>query len=158
MTAYRFPGTDPAGSMRRLEHYLHDAIPLVKHMQVRVTGLDERALTLHAPLAPNRNHIGTGFGGSLQGLATLSCWGLLWLLFEDRPTHIVVQECHMRFLKPACADFRAVCPAPEQALLQRCRDTMQARGRARLDLIADVYSDTRHVGHFTGRFVALRPE
>ena len=47
-------------------------------MGVKVESLDEDYLTLFAALAPNINHIGTAFGGSLHGLATLACWGVVW--------------------------------------------------------------------------------
>lgn len=155
---FSLPGPEPAAAARRLETYLHEAIPLVTHMQVRVARFDAAGLLLAAPLEPNRNHIGTGFGGSLQGLATLACWGMLWLMFEDRPTHIVVQECQMRFLKPARQDFTALCPLPEAGVVAQCRRAMQSRGRARLELAAEVTSGTERAGHYQGRFVALRAE
>ncbi|MGD8828046.1 MAG: YiiD C-terminal domain-containing protein, partial [Gammaproteobacteria bacterium] len=62
----------------RLSEYLHHSIPLIAHMGVEVCPVGEDGIRLRAPLAPNSNHIGTAFGGSLHGLATLACWGLVW--------------------------------------------------------------------------------
>ena len=82
----------------RLERYMHRTIPLVEQMQVRVVAFDAAGLALTAPLAPNINHEQTAFGGSLASLATLACWGYLWLLLEDEPNmHMVVNEAHIRY-------------------------------------------------------------
>lgn len=145
-----------ADASSRLEAYLYDAIPLVSAMQIKVAALDAQALQLIAPLAPNSNHIGTGFGGSLQGLGTLACWGVVWLLFDKLPTHIVVQESHMRFLAPARDAFTATCMFPDERTIQRCHKTWQTRGKARLSLTAQVQSAGKLVGEYDGQFVALR--
>ena len=55
-----------------LERYMLAHIPLVAQMRVRVASLDEKGLTLTAPLAPNINHERTAFGGSLASLMTLA--------------------------------------------------------------------------------------
>lgn len=152
-TQYDFIHPDPCG---RLEAYLYEAIPLVSAMQITVASLENNCLQLAAPLAPNSNHIGTGFGGSLQGLATLACWGVVWLLFDKLPTHIVVQESHMRFTAPAREDFTASCAFPEEKIIQRCHKTWQTRGKTRLALNAQVHSGEQLVGEYQGQFVALR--
>ncbi len=140
----------------RLEKYLYSAIPLVTHMQVRVLELNTTHLILGAPLAPNSNHIGTGFGGSLQGLATLAGWGMVWLLLEKLNAHIVIQENHMRFLAPVQADFTASCPIPTTATAQQFIAAYQRRGRARLELAVQVQSGAQQAGILSGQFVAMR--
>ena len=69
-------------------------------MGVHVERFDESALILTAPLAPNHNHLGTAFGGSLATLATLAGYTLLWLELGDRESHIVIQESQIRYLAP----------------------------------------------------------
>ncbi len=59
---------------RGLEAFLHEKIPLTKAMGLHVAESNARRLVLEAPLAANRNHLGTAFGGSLHALPTLACY------------------------------------------------------------------------------------
>lgn len=151
-------GTEPVDARAlRLERYMHDTIPLVGQMQVRVTAFDAAGLTLTAPLAPNINHERTAFGGSLASLATLACWGYLWLLLEDEPRmHMVVNEAHMRYLKPVTAALTARCEAPAAEALQRFLDTLQRRGKARIELKAAMLQEGVLCAEYSGSFVAYR--
>lgn len=147
-----------ADATRLLQDYLDHAIPLVPQMQVHVAELNDDHLVLAAPLAPNRNHIGTVFGGSLNGLATLSCWGLVWLLLHGRGAQIVIHEGHMKFQKPATDEFFAHCAIPERDALQAFLDQFERRGKARLELLAEIRCKDKVVATFDGRFAARRAE
>lgn len=147
---------DPTAALR-LEQYLREAIPLVSAMDVRVLSADLKGIVLEAPLAPNRNHVGTAFGASLHGVATLACWGLMWLALEEHAEReIVVGESHMRYRLPATATFQARCPVPPpEALLELSAD-FATRGRARLVLDAHVECSGTRVAEFEGTFIALK--
>ncbi len=85
---------------QRLEEYLSRHIPLSDALQVEVAvALPDRIL-LKAPLAPNSNHRGTAFGGSIYALALLAGWSWLYVTFRDstRPQGLVIQraECEYR--------------------------------------------------------------
>ncbi|MDE2070792.1 MAG: thioesterase domain-containing protein [Gammaproteobacteria bacterium] len=150
------PPLDPAAG-KRLEAYLHAHIPLVHHMQVRVDTCNAHGLTLCAPLAANLNHEGTAFGGSLESLAMLACWGLVWLLLEHEPAvHIVVAESHMQFLRPVTDTLVAHCALPEAAARQTFLETLQRRNKARLELQAGIMQAHVVCAKFSGRFVAHR--
>ncbi|HET7921352.1 MAG TPA: thioesterase domain-containing protein [Gammaproteobacteria bacterium] len=141
----------------RLQTYLHESIPLVRHMQIVVDTYDEHGLSLSAPLAANINHKSTAFGGSLAALATLSCWGLLWLLLEPQAdTHLVVRESHMHYLHPVTDTLVAVCPQPADTARQRFLDTLRRRGKARLELEAHILQQQTVCAKFSGQFVAYR--
>ena len=47
---------------------------VAKHMGIVVESADDSAVVLRAPLAPNANHKGTAFGGSLYSVAVLAGW------------------------------------------------------------------------------------
>lgn len=145
----------PADAVRLLQDYLDHSIPLVPQMQVRVASLDDTELALTAPLAPNRNHIGTVFGGSLNGLATLACWGLVWLALHGRDAHIVIHEGRMKFRKPATADFSAVCTIPHDGSLEHFTAQYERRGRARITLAASILCEGKAVAEFEGAFAAI---
>lgn len=143
----------------RLDAYLHAHIPLVRAIQARVTACDANGLTLTAPLAPNINHEASAFGGSLASLATLACWGLVWLLLEPvRDTHIVVSTSQIDYLRPVTDTFMAQCPWPEESAFAGLRNTL-ARGRkARITLRAEIRQLQTLCARFSGDFVAYRAE
>ena len=139
-----------------LERRLHAEIPLTRAMGVRALRADGNGLTLGAALAPNLNHKQTAFGGSLNSLATLACWGLIQLLVRDRGQAItvVIQESSVRFLKPVMQDFEAICPLPPKPEIERFLHTLERKGRARLALDATVHADDEIALRFHGQFVA----
>jgi len=147
---------DP-GSPQRLERYLREAIPLVVHMDVRVLSADLKGVVLEAPLAPNRNHIGTAFGASLHGVATLAGWGLMWLALEQHAEReIVVVESQMRYRLPANGTFQARCALPTPDALLELNADYATRGRARLVLDAHVECAGNRVAEFEGTFIAMK--
>lgn len=150
---------DDAAEIRaaRLEDYMRRTIPLVTHMQVRVAAYEAAGLTLSAPLAPNINHERTAFGGSLASLATLACWGWLWLLLEDEPgMHLVVNEAHVRYLRPVTGMLSARCVAPAAVEQGKFLEMLTRRGKARLELKAEMTEHGALCAEYTGSFVAYR--
>ena len=151
------PPLNPAGAARRLQDYMHAHIPLVAQMQVTVTGFDAAGLRLTAPLAPNINHERTAFGGSLASLMTLACWGYLWLLLEGEPAlHIVVNEARVSYLKPITGELDTLCPPPAAAQLERFRETLARRGKARIELAAEVRQTGAVAARYLGSFAVYR--
>ena len=147
-----------AQALDELQAYLDHSIPLLSHMQVRVGELSSEHFSLVAPLEPNRNHIGTAFGGSLNSLAVLSGWSVIWLLLHARELDaaIVIHEGHMKFQRPASAGFEARCLLPAVEEMNRFIDSLARHGKARSTLQAEVFCENRKVGSFEGGFAATR--
>lgn len=151
--------TSTSSPAQRLERYLHGNIPLVQHMQIEVVSYDEHELVLSAPLAANINHTQTAFGGSLAALSTLACWGTLWLMLDPQAdTHIVVNESHLRYLRPVTSTLIAHCGLPTADTGRRFVDTLQRRGKARLKMSAIIEQDGEPCVEFSGTFVAFRDD
>lgn len=147
----------PLNPAQRLERYMHAHIPLVTQMQVTVAGCDAQGLRLTAPLAPNINHERTAFGGSLASLMTLACWGYLWLQLEGEPgLHIVVNEAKLSYLKPVTGALDALCPPPAAKELEKFRDTLARRGKARIELSAEARQNGAVAARYLGSFVVYR--
>lgn len=142
----------------RLQQLWSEQIPLAAAMQVEVRSLDARGLCLAAPLAPNRNHVGTAFGGSLQGLATLAGWGAtLVTAGSTRDIGVVIAAASMRFIAPVTGELVARAPWPPVSVAAAFREQLAARGRAALAVEVVVEGpEAAAAARFSGRFVARR--
>jgi thioesterase domain-containing protein len=125
-------------------------------MGVRVESYDVERLVLCAPLAANVNHLGTAFGGSLNALAVLSGYGLLWLELRDTECHIVIRESSISYERPVRGELRAVCVRPAEDALEQFKQTFHQKGKARIALSATIEDEGVPAVHFKGTFVALR--
>jgi thioesterase domain-containing protein len=139
-----------------IEAYLHEKIPLARAMEVQVAECNDTRLMLTAPLAPNRNHLQTAFGGSLQALAILSGYSLLWRLLDNPEAHIVIRESTIRYERPVKGELRAVCSAPSFLELTRFQSDFARKGKARIILEAVIEQGGEAAVLFRGVFVALR--
>jgi thioesterase domain-containing protein len=141
---------------RQIQELFYDKIPITRAMGVRVEEYDGRRLVLCAPLDRNVNHLGTAFGGSLNALAVLSGYGLLWLELQDAECHIVIRESSISYDRPVCGELRAVCVRPGEEALAAFRRRFNERGRARIRLSATLEDSGEPAVRFEGTFVAMR--
>ena len=141
---------------RQIEELFYDKIPITRALGVRVEEYDGRRLVLTAPLAENVNHLGTAFGGSLNALAVLSGYGLLWLELRDTECHIVIRDSSIHYDRPVRGDIRAVCVRPDDEALGAFRQQFRQKGRARIVLSATVEDAGVAAVRFRGTFVAMR--
>ncbi|MHB8456030.1 MAG: YiiD C-terminal domain-containing protein [Acidiferrobacterales bacterium] len=139
-----------------LELELRNHIPMTRAMKLTVSRFDERGLSLSAPLAPNVNPKHTAFAGSLYSLATLSGWGMVWLLTRtlQLDCDIVIQEGAVSYLKPITRDFNAVCPLPEVVEWIRFKTMLVRKGKARIALPASIQQGPDLALRFRGIYVA----
>ena len=142
--------------VRQIQELLHSKIPLTRAMGVRVEDYDGARLILSAPLAANVNHLGTAFGGSLNALAVLSGYGLLWLELQATECHIVIRDSAISYERPVRGELRAICVRPEAAALAQFKQTFQQKGKARIALSATIEDQGITAVRFQGTFVALR--
>jgi thioesterase domain-containing protein len=136
--------------------YLHEQIPLTRAMGAQVAAYEHGQVVVTAPLAPNHNHLGTAFGGSLSALATLAGYALLWLELREPRAHVVIRRSSIQFHYPVRGELRATCRTPDAATLAAFRETFARKGKARLDLRVEIAEAGTLAVEFTGTFVALR--
>jgi thioesterase domain-containing protein len=129
---------------------------LARHIGVVVESADDAAVVLRAPLAPNANHQGTAFGGSLYALAVLSGWAWLtrYLAARNLAADAVIQESSTRFLVPVVGELRARAAAPSAAHIARFHKMLQRAGRGRIRLRVDIDCGGTLATLFEGVFVA----
>jgi thioesterase domain-containing protein len=139
-----------------VEQYLHQKIPLSAAMGVRVVERTPGQIVLSAPLGPNRNHLGTAFGGSLNAVATLTGYTAVWLALDDSSAHVVIRDSNITFRRPVEGEIRAVCLLPEPAALDAFRTDFTRKGKARLALQVSIDQAGQRAVDFTGTFVAVK--
>ena len=144
--------------LHELQATLHHEIPLSHAMGIVVDGYDSSCLTLKAPLAANINHKDTAFAGSLNALATLTGWSLIWLLLRERgdDAQIIIQESRIQYLLPVPDEFAAQSCHPPDEQVERFLHILQRRGKARLDLTVQILREERVAVLFHGRYIAHR--
>lgn len=143
---------------RGLEAFLHEKIPLTKAMGLHVAESNARRLVLEAPLAANRNHLGTAFGGSLHTLPILACYSALWTLLREAGIdgHVVVRNSSADYRAPVTGTLRAVCARPPADLVAGFIADLRRHKKARMELTAIVEgAGGKPAVEFRGTFVAL---
>jgi thioesterase domain-containing protein len=141
-----------------LERYLHHEIPLSRAMGVVVRETGPDGVRLWMPLAPNLNHRGGLFGGSAAALAILAGWTLVHeRLMGDASLdpHLVIQRSQIEYLEPVTTDVVAFASPPSPDAWDRFVRTYRKRGRARIQVVAEVSGSGRTAARLVATFVAL---
>ena len=140
-----------------LTRYLHDHIPLTRHMGIVVAETSAARMVLAAPLEPNVNHRETAFGGSLSGAAILAGWAWLHVRLApaQRRYRLVVQESTTLFERPVDGPFEAICDSPAPEELDRFIAAFRRRGKARISLESRIVSRGEIAARHAGRYVAV---
>ena len=136
------------------EEYFHQQIPITLAMGVRVVAHDAEQFVLEAPVESNSNHLRTAFGGSINAVATLAAYGLVWIELKDRGAHVVVAESSIRFLRPVHETIRAVGRKPNPEEWAAFESQLAAKGKARVTLRVSVMDGSEMAAEFKGVFVA----
>ena len=121
---------------------------------VRVLAHDENGFILEAPVALNSNHLRTAFGGSINAVATLAAYGLLWLELRELSVHVVVAESSIRFLRPVRETIHAICQRPNPEEWAAFRTRFAEKGKAQLTLRVSVVEEGTTAAEFEGVFIA----
>jgi thioesterase domain-containing protein len=139
-----------------LQNLIDREIMLAKPMGIIVESADESAVILRAPLAPNSNHKGTAFGGSLYSLAVLTGWAWITRFLATRQfdAEAVIQESSMRFLVPVQGEMRACIKIPSAADIDRFQKMLLRAGRGRIRLHVNMHQGSSLATVFDGLFAA----
>ncbi|HNR23032.1 MAG TPA: YiiD C-terminal domain-containing protein [Steroidobacteraceae bacterium] len=142
---------------RALRDYLRRRIPLAAAMDLDVLDAGAGSVLLSAPLAPNVNHRGTAFGGSVSALAILSAWSLLHVRLHDESieSRLVIQRNVMEYLQPIDGTFTARATLATAESWDPFVRLLRRRGKARIAVLASLEYGGAVAGRFEGEFVAL---
>lgn len=86
----------------QLQQAWYEHIPLSEKMGVRIQQYTGQKFITTMPETGNQNPHHTVFAGSLFSLATLTGWGLIWLMLRERHLGgtIILADAHIRYSKP----------------------------------------------------------
>lgn len=146
----------PCDDAQPLEAFLHRSVPLTETMGIGVRRIDHAGIELEAPLAPNRNHFGGAFGGSIANLGLAAAWLLLhWRLMDRAPAPtVVVAEQRVAYEQPILGALRAHAAMPDTATWHTFEHALERRGRGRIVASATVGAGAEVAARFEGSFVA----
>ena len=139
-----------------LQQLIDREIMLAKPMGIIVESADETAVVLRAPLAPNANHKGTAFGGSLYSIAVLTGWAWITRFLATRKldAEAVIQESSMRFLAPVHGEMRSSIEIPGEADIDKFQKMLMRAARGRIRLQVNVHAGATLATVFDGLFAA----
>ncbi len=142
-----------------LEITLHTEIPITRQIGIHVVEYDGTRLTLAAPIERNINHKATAFAGSLNSVVTLAGWGLIWIALREAGLEatIVIQDSTSYYRRPITRDFSATCQKPDDAQMSQFVRMLREKGKARLELEAEIRENDAVAMSFQGRYVAMAP-
>lgn len=111
-------------SIKSIEHKILTEIPILKSMKIQLMALSDDESVVTVELAPNHNHKGTAFGGSLYCASVASCYSLLYhwqTKLSVTGRDIVIAHGGIQYVKPVEGDFVALAKfaKEESALLMR---------------------------------------
>lgn len=138
----------------QLQQAWYEHIPLSEKMGVRISQYTGQRFVTTMPEAGNQNPHHTLFAGSLFSLATLTGWGLIWLLLRERHLGgtIILVEAYIRYSAPVTGRPRAIA---ELSSISGDLDRL-ARGRkARVQLEVRLLGDESEGSLFEGTYMVL---
>jgi thioesterase domain-containing protein len=139
-----------------LQEMIDREIMLAKPMGIIVEAADEATMVLRAPLAPNANHKGTAFGGSLYSIAVLTGWAWMTRFLATRAldAEAVIQESSIRYLAPVHGEMRASIEIPAEAEVDKFQKMLERARRGRIRLQVNVHAGATLATVFEGLFAA----
>jgi acyl-coenzyme A thioesterase PaaI-like protein len=109
--------------------YVAHAVPRIAELGIRVVELTPDRAVNHAPLAPNVNHLGSMYAGTLFGMAEMLGGVILFPSVDFESYLPTVKEISIRYRRPALSDITAVATLDPETLT-RIRDEARERGRS----------------------------
>ncbi|MEH6628407.1 MAG: YiiD C-terminal domain-containing protein [Motiliproteus sp.] len=145
-------------SAASLEAVLHQSIPASEILQLQVTELSDRFITIKAPVeGPNINIHGTGFAGSIYVVCALSAWGLTYnrLDLEDIDVDLVIAKAEISYMRPITGEIEARCSV-DDSLYQKFISEIEQKGRASIEAQVEAISGDTVKARLKARLVAIK--
>ena len=150
--------SDQTQRIDQFQQFIHDQIPLTRHMGFERIDYDGRDLAFELSLQPNHNDKGTAFAGALSASANLCGWGAITLLLqtETESYDVVIRDSRLEYMLPVTRDFRIQARMPQASEIEAFLERLRERGKGRCELMVEVVEDGNCCFRFSGTYVALK--
>ena len=138
-----------------LQQAWHKYIPLSEKMGVRIVQYTGNKFITTMPDSGNQNPHATIFAGSQFSLATLTGWGLIWLLMQEHQLggDIVLVDANIRYSAPVSGRPIAIA---DMSQLSGDLDRLARGSKARVKLEVQVIGANSEVGAvFSGVYMVM---
>lgn len=155
--------TNPAEtfkSLPELRQYIEETmlskIPLLASMKAKVLKINDIEFSIEAPLAPNKNHLMSAFGGSIAALATAAGWGMLMgeLKKGNVSASVVVVKSTIKYIQPVMNDFIASCRKESVVQWSGFMDKLKSNSHSKIKLCVHVMCNEEVCAILEGTFLA----
>lgn len=138
----------------QLQQAWYQHISLSKKMGIRISQYTGKKFMTTMPEIGNQNPHHTLFAGSLFTLATLTGWGLIWLLLRERQLSgtIILADAHIRYIKPVIGQPGAVA---DLSSLAGDLDRLAQGSKARMQLEVELFGNNTKGAIFKGVYLVL---
>lgn len=139
---------------REFEQLLHEQIPITKAMEFSVIEFTPSKVKVSAKLKPNKNHMSTAFGGSINCLMTICGWSMVYAIIKEvaPEVHIVIQKSNINYLLPIKDDFIAECELTDEESKLNFLDMYQRHKKGKLKLKVNCYDKDELLAEFEGQY------
>lgn len=140
------------------EQLLHQQIPITKAMGFSLLEFTPSKVRVSAKLQPNKNHMSTAFGGSINSLMAVCGWAMIFANIKPvaPDAHIVIQKSTINYLKPINKDFIAECDLTDEEIRRIFLEMYARNKRARLNLKVCCYENDTLLAEYEGAYVAFK--
>ncbi|TWX55290.1 bifunctional GNAT family N-acetyltransferase/hotdog fold thioesterase [Colwellia hornerae] len=137
-----------------LQNTWHSTIPMSKAMKVTVSYYDQQNLVTTCDELFNKNLHNTMFAGSIYTLSTLTGWGWVYLLMEQKKLtgNIVLADAKIRYHNPIAGIAFAKTGF---SLSSGCIDDLLTDKKIKLSVEVQVMSGEKVAATFTGLYFVL---
>ena len=137
-----------------LQQRWEDNIPISEKMGIKILEYTGYQFQCSAPLNPNLNPHNTMFAGSAFTMATLTGWGMAWLLMKERGLKgdIVLVDSHIRYQHPV---FSTPVASTSLDGISGDLDRLASGRRARIVVNVMISSDGKDAVEFVGTYMLM---
>jgi thioesterase domain-containing protein len=108
---------------------LEGTIQIIKEMGIRIAEMHDRHVKVVLPLAPNINHIGTMYAGSLFTVGEYLGGPMFFASFDHTKYYPIVKALSIQYRRPATTDVTVEASLSEEEV-EAVKKEADAKGKA----------------------------
>lgn len=140
------------------EQFLYEKIPSTKALEFSVIEFTPSKVKICAKLEPNKNHMSTAFGGSINSLMTVCGWAMAFINIKeiDPDAHIVIKKSNINYFAPINQDFIAECELSDEEIKRNFLEMYIKNKKSRLNLKVSCYNQETLLSEYQGQYVVFK--